>query len=118
MLSKQDDTDGEVDVGDGDAAADPLRSDASDQDDDDNGDEKDDEYDASSKKSKSPYIELSNLLNTRLQKLITKAPKEYVICYALGKPLLKLIQPWGRADFGSIPRSTEQKRMAPILSVD
>lgn len=82
LLSQQDDTDGEVDVGNAQALTPQPEDVDGDGDDDEEADENDEEYDASTKKSKSPYSELSNLLNTRLQKLITKAPKEYV-CTAL-----------------------------------
>lgn len=86
LLSQQDDTDGEIDVGEAAANAATPRSGDLDEDDDDDGDDNDndEEYDASKKKQKSPYAELSNLLNTRLQKLITKAPKEYVAYYVSG----------------------------------
>lgn len=80
MSQQQDDTDGEVDVGDAAVATPTPRSNASDEeDDDDDADENDEEYDGTAKKAKASYAELSNLLNTRLQKLITKAPKECVL---------------------------------------
>jgi hypothetical protein len=81
LLSQQGDTDEEVDVGNGDvdAVSGAVSNHSGDDDDDDDGgdeDQDDGEYDASTKKVKSPNAELANLLNTRLQKLITKAPRE------------------------------------------
>lgn len=104
LLSQQDDTDGEVDVGniEAEAASAAILNDAGgDEDDDDDGDEDQDdgEYDASTKKVKSPNAELANLLNTRLQKLITKAPKECegrLLSY--GCLLMIISQPWRWVD--------------------